>query len=127
MEIYSDAHTFGLKSANQTAVSNSNLAISWLEATFPEFNNEAMDGENLLALKARPYALFDASLCLQVYLFTLYFYIAYVCHYTHASNCEVICAKPVLMVWVVDICVCVKHGSFRYISDRHVSKNKCFS
>ncbi|OAY38426.1 hypothetical protein MANES_10G013600v8 [Manihot esculenta] len=65
LEIYSDAHTFGLKSANQTAVSNSNLAISWLEATFPEFNNEAMDGENLLALKARPYALFDASLCLQ--------------------------------------------------------------
>ncbi|XP_021662781.2 nuclear pore complex protein NUP88 isoform X2 [Hevea brasiliensis] len=65
LEIYRDAHTFGLKSANQTAVSNSNLAISWLEATFPELDNGAMEGENLLALKARPYVLFDASLCLQ--------------------------------------------------------------
>ncbi|KAF2319079.1 hypothetical protein GH714_013137 [Hevea brasiliensis] len=65
LEIYRDAHTFGLKSVNQTAVSNSNLAISWLEATFPELDTGAMEEENLLALKARPYVLFDASLCLQ--------------------------------------------------------------
>ncbi|XP_037495845.1 nuclear pore complex protein NUP88 [Jatropha curcas] len=65
LEIYSDAHTFGLKSANQTAISNSSLAISWLEATFPELNDEAIEEENTSVLKARPYALFDASLCLQ--------------------------------------------------------------
>ncbi|EEF27949.1 conserved hypothetical protein [Ricinus communis] len=65
LEIYSDAQTFGLKSTNQTAVSNSNFAISWLEATFPELNDEAIERDDLLTLKARPYALFDASLCLQ--------------------------------------------------------------
>ncbi|XP_034704899.1 nuclear pore complex protein NUP88 [Vitis riparia] len=65
LEIYNDAHTFGLKSANSTAVSNSNLAISWLEATFPELAHQAMEGGNLSMLKAHPYALFDASLSLQ--------------------------------------------------------------
>ncbi|XP_057980094.1 nuclear pore complex protein NUP88 [Malania oleifera] len=64
-EIYNDAHMFGLKSANSTAVSNSNLAISWLEATFPEFSQQAKEGGNLLAVKAYPHALFDASLLLQ--------------------------------------------------------------
>uniref|UniRef100_A0A5B6YM40 Putative nuclear pore complex protein NUP88 n=1 Tax=Davidia involucrata TaxID=16924 RepID=A0A5B6YM40_DAVIN len=65
LEIYSDAHTFGLKSANSKAVSNSNLAISWLEATFPELAHQSAEGGNLSALKAQPYALFDASITLQ--------------------------------------------------------------
>ncbi|WCJ19851.1 nuclear pore complex protein-related [Euphorbia peplus] len=65
VEIYTDAHTSGMKSANQIAVNNSSLAISWLEAIFPELNDETQEGEDLLTLKARPFALFDASLCLQ--------------------------------------------------------------
>jgi len=65
LEIYSDAETFGLKSANPVAVNNSNRAISWLEATFPELAHESKEGE-LSTLKAHPYAVFDASLCLQV-------------------------------------------------------------
>ncbi|XAR65925.1 hypothetical protein NMG60_11011935 [Bertholletia excelsa] len=64
LEIYSDAQTFGLKSANPSAVSNSKRAISWLEATFPELTNQAMGG-NISAVKAQPYALFDASISLQ--------------------------------------------------------------
>lgn len=66
MEIYSDAHTFGLKSANPTAVSNSNLAISWLEATFPDLTHQASEGTDLSTMRARPYAIFDASVSLQV-------------------------------------------------------------
>ena len=66
MEIYSDAHTFGLKSSSSAAVSNSNLAISWLEATFPELVQQALEGADLSSIRARPYALFDASLSLQV-------------------------------------------------------------
>ncbi|THG22685.1 hypothetical protein TEA_011552 [Camellia sinensis var. sinensis] len=46
-------------------VSNSNMAISWLEATFPELTHQATGGGNLSALKAQPYALFDASISLQ--------------------------------------------------------------
>lgn len=65
MEIHGDAHTFGLKSANPLAVSNSNLAISWLEATFPDLTHKASEGTDLSAIKARPFALFDASLSLQ--------------------------------------------------------------
>ncbi|KAA8534077.1 hypothetical protein F0562_031730 [Nyssa sinensis] len=65
LEIYSDAHTFGRKSANSKAVSNSNLAIYWLEATFPELAHQAAEGGNLSALRAQPYALFDASISLQ--------------------------------------------------------------
>ncbi|KAL7214788.1 hypothetical protein ACSBR1_027050 [Camellia fascicularis] len=65
LEIYGDAQTFGLKSANSRAVSNSNMAISWLEATFPELTHQATGGGNLSALKAQPYALFDASISLQ--------------------------------------------------------------
>ncbi|XP_061985965.1 nuclear pore complex protein NUP88-like isoform X2 [Populus nigra] len=64
LEIYSDAETFGLKSANPVAVNNSNRAISWLEATFPELAHESKEG-GLSTLKAHPYAVFDASLCLQ--------------------------------------------------------------
>ncbi|TYG51960.1 hypothetical protein ES288_D10G303100v1 [Gossypium darwinii] len=65
LEIYSDAHTFGLKSAKSAAVNNSNMAISWLEATFPEVAQEATDRENLSTIKAHSHALFDASLALQ--------------------------------------------------------------
>uniref|UniRef100_A0A6M2EPA1 Nucleoporin Nup88 n=1 Tax=Populus davidiana TaxID=266767 RepID=A0A6M2EPA1_9ROSI len=64
LEIYSDAEMFGLKSANPVAVNNSNLAIFWLEATFPELAHESKERE-LSTLKAHPYAIFDASLCLQ--------------------------------------------------------------
>lgn len=67
LEIYNDAHTFGLKSANSTAVSNSNLAISWLEATFPDLAHQMTEGGNLSTLKSHAYALFDASLSLQVF------------------------------------------------------------
>lgn len=65
VEIYTDAQTFGLKSTDSRAVSNSNLAITWLKATFPELARQAEEGGNLSALKARPNALFDASLALQ--------------------------------------------------------------
>ncbi|KAM5556667.1 nuclear pore complex protein NUP88 [Rosa sericea] len=65
VDIYNDAQTFGLKSPNSTAVSNSNLAISWLEATFPEIAGQTTDGADLSVIRARPYALFDASLSLQ--------------------------------------------------------------
>ena len=67
LEIYSDAHTFGLKSANSTAISNSNLAISWLEATFPELAQQATDGGNPSTIKAHSHAFFDASVVLQVF------------------------------------------------------------
>lgn len=63
LEMYNDAHTFGLKSANPIAVSNSALAISWLEGTFPDLTNQA--AKNSPSLRAHPYALFDASLSLQ--------------------------------------------------------------
>ncbi|KAB1217743.1 Nuclear pore complex protein Nup88 [Morella rubra] len=65
LEIHTDAHTFGLKSANATAVCNSNLAISWLEATFQELAHQEAEGGDLSMLRAHPYALFDASLSLQ--------------------------------------------------------------
>lgn len=70
VEIYNDAQTFGLKSANSVAVSNSNLAISWLEATFPAIADQETEGSDLYVLRAHPYALFDASLSLQVPLFS---------------------------------------------------------
>ncbi|CAA3024448.1 nuclear pore complex NUP88 [Olea europaea subsp. europaea] len=65
LEIYNDAHTFGMKSSNSKAVTNSNLAISWLEATFPGLAHQAGEGGNLFAIKAQPYVLFDASISLQ--------------------------------------------------------------
>ncbi|KAL2541732.1 Nuclear pore complex protein [Abeliophyllum distichum] len=65
LEIYNDAHTFGMNSSNSKAVNNSNLAISWLEATFPELARQAGEGGNLFAIKAQPYVLFDASVSLQ--------------------------------------------------------------
>lgn len=68
MEIYGDAQAYGLKSANSKAVHNSSIAISWLEATFPELA-EVAERANLATVKAHPHALFDASLSLQVKLF----------------------------------------------------------
>ncbi|KAI3799969.1 hypothetical protein L1987_35275 [Smallanthus sonchifolius] len=65
LEIYGDAQTFGLKSDSSKAFSNATLAISWLEATFPELARQAAEGGNQLALKSHPYALFDASVSLQ--------------------------------------------------------------
>ncbi|CAN1174810.1 Nuclear pore complex protein NUP88 [Linum perenne] len=65
LEIYNDANTLGLESANPIAVSNSSRAVSWLEATFPELTSEDADGENISAVRARAHVLFDASLCLQ--------------------------------------------------------------
>lgn len=75
VEIYSDAQTFGLKSVNSSAVSNSSLAISWLEATFPDISQETMDEGNLPTIRAHPHALFDSSLSLQVY---VNFFVIYV-------------------------------------------------
>ncbi|CAJ2644041.1 unnamed protein product [Trifolium pratense] len=65
LEIYNDAHTFGLMSANSVAASNSKLAISWLEATFPELQKQEIEGDSLSLLRAHAYAVFDASLVLQ--------------------------------------------------------------
>ncbi|CAJ1860717.1 unnamed protein product [Sphenostylis stenocarpa] len=65
VEIYNDAHTFGIMSANSVAASNSKLAISWLEAAFPELQNQETEGDSLSLLRAHAYALFDASLVLQ--------------------------------------------------------------
>lgn len=72
--MYHDAQTFGLKSSYPKAVSNSNLAITWLEATFPELCLQATGG-NLSAVKAQPYALFDASISLQVLIFSCLFFV----------------------------------------------------
>ncbi|KAL4582180.1 hypothetical protein LXL04_006722 [Taraxacum kok-saghyz] len=44
LEIYTDAQTFGLKAASSKAVSNASLAISWLEATFPDLAEQATEG-----------------------------------------------------------------------------------
>ncbi|XP_057429072.1 nuclear pore complex protein NUP88 [Lotus japonicus] len=65
LEIYNDAHTFGLSSANSVAARNSKMAISWLEATFPELEKHETEGDNLSFLRAQAYALFDSSLVLQ--------------------------------------------------------------
>lgn len=77
IEIYNDAHTFGLRSSDSTAVSNSNLAIDWVEAVFPDLTEQGMRGENILVVKAHPYALLDASLALQVK-FPRLFWVRYV-------------------------------------------------
>ncbi|XP_004500480.1 nuclear pore complex protein NUP88 [Cicer arietinum] len=65
LELHNDAHTFGLISANSVAASNSKLAISWLEATFPELQHQETEGNSLSMLRAHAYAVFDASLVLQ--------------------------------------------------------------
>lgn len=68
MEIYNDANMYGVKSSNSIAVSNSSLAIEWLEATFPDLTEQGTRGDNILVVKAHPYALLDASLALQVWI-----------------------------------------------------------
>ncbi|KAK9061047.1 hypothetical protein SSX86_018227 [Deinandra increscens subsp. villosa] len=65
LEIYSDAKSFGVQSGSSKAFSNATLAISWLEATFPELARQAAEGGNQPALESHPYALFDASVSLQ--------------------------------------------------------------
>ncbi|CAN8257082.1 unnamed protein product [Cochlearia groenlandica] len=65
MEIYSDANMFGVKSPNSIAVSHSSLAIDWLEAVFPDLTEQRTRGDNIVVVKAHPYALLDASLALQ--------------------------------------------------------------
>jgi nuclear pore complex protein Nup88 len=65
LELYGDAQTFGLKSGSQEAVSNSNMSISWLEATFPELTHQSTDILSSSVIRAQPHALFDASLQLQ--------------------------------------------------------------
>ncbi|KAM7264364.1 hypothetical protein ACFE04_002047 [Oxalis oulophora] len=65
LEIFSDAQNFGPQSSSSTSNSNLNLAILWLESTFPELANQAIDGGNLNTVKAQPFPLLDASLALQ--------------------------------------------------------------
>ena len=64
-EIYEDVNAFGLKSSNPNVVTNSHLAIAWLEATFPDLLHQSTD-TSLLMSKAHPYAPVDDSLTLQV-------------------------------------------------------------
>ncbi|KAF0930613.1 hypothetical protein E2562_033810 [Oryza meyeriana var. granulata] len=63
-EIYEDVNTFGLKSSNQNVVTNSRLAIAWLEATFPDLLHQPADTSALMS-RAHPYASLDDSLTLQ--------------------------------------------------------------
>ncbi|KAF6153604.1 hypothetical protein GIB67_027471 [Kingdonia uniflora] len=71
-----------MESSNSIAVSNSCLAIAWLESTFPELAHQAAEGDSFLALKAHPYVPFDASLSLQGPL-------RQVCHSDHDSEAPV--------------------------------------
>ncbi|KAG9459171.1 hypothetical protein H6P81_003679 [Aristolochia fimbriata] len=64
-EVYKDAQALGLNSSNSQAVKNSSLAVSWLEATFPQIVDGATHGQNPLSLKALPHVQFDLSLSLQ--------------------------------------------------------------
>ncbi|XP_068660113.1 nuclear pore complex protein NUP88 [Aristolochia californica] len=64
-EVYKDAQALGLNSSNARAVKNSSLAVSWLEATFPQIVDGSTNGQTALSLKALPYAQFDLSLSLQ--------------------------------------------------------------
>jgi nuclear pore complex protein Nup88 len=57
-------------STNSVAASNATYAISWLEATFPELQNHEIEGDGLSFSRARAYTVFDASLVLQVYLYS---------------------------------------------------------
>ncbi|XP_010924188.2 nuclear pore complex protein NUP88 isoform X2 [Elaeis guineensis] len=64
-EIYEDMNEFGLKSSDLKVVSNSRLAIDWLEATFPELADQSYEEGSGLVSRAHPYAPIDASLSLQ--------------------------------------------------------------
>jgi nuclear pore complex protein Nup88 len=63
-EVYEDVNAFGLKSSNPNVVTNSHLAIAWLEATFPDLLHQSTDS-SLLMSRAHPYAPVDDSLTLQ--------------------------------------------------------------
>lgn len=63
-EIYEDVNAFGLKSSNPNVVTNSHLAIAWLEATFPDLLHQSTDTSFLMS-KAHAYAPLDDSLTLQ--------------------------------------------------------------
>ncbi|XP_066345828.1 nuclear pore complex protein NUP88 isoform X2 [Miscanthus floridulus] len=63
-EIYEDVNAFGLKSSNPNVVTNSHLAIAWLEATFPDLLHQSTDTSYLMS-KAHAYAPVDDSLTLQ--------------------------------------------------------------
>ena len=65
-EIYEDVNAFGLKSSNPNVVTNSHLAIAWLEATFPDLLHQSTDTSFLMS-KAHAYAPVDDSLTLQVW------------------------------------------------------------
>lgn len=65
LELYTDVHTFGLKSDNSKAVNNSNMSITWMEATFPELVPQTGDSVKSYAVKAHPFVLLDASVSLQ--------------------------------------------------------------
>ncbi|KAH9622971.1 hypothetical protein KSS87_004355 [Heliosperma pusillum] len=64
-EIYSDAQTFGQKSDDPIAFSNSSMAISWLEATFPELNQQESEASHLSTVEARLFVVIDSSISLQ--------------------------------------------------------------
>ncbi|KAG1346972.1 Nuclear pore complex protein NUP88 [Cocos nucifera] len=64
-EIYEDMNEFGLKSSDLKVVSNSRLAVDWLEATFPELADQSFEEGSVLVSRAHPYAPIDASLSLQ--------------------------------------------------------------
>ncbi|KAJ0966402.1 hypothetical protein J5N97_027540 [Dioscorea zingiberensis] len=64
-EIYKDINSCGLKSSNAKVVGNSSLAISWLEATFPELADRSVEEGKISISRAQSYAPPDASLSLQ--------------------------------------------------------------
>ncbi|OAY66753.1 Nuclear pore complex protein NUP88 [Ananas comosus] len=55
-EIYEDVIAFGLTSSNPKIVSNSRLAISWLEATFPDVADQSTEVGSVSLARAHAYA-----------------------------------------------------------------------
>ncbi|PKA55383.1 hypothetical protein AXF42_Ash004022 [Apostasia shenzhenica] len=64
-EIYEDAHVYGLKSSNSRVSKNMALAVTWLEATFPQLIDRLVDDDSVLVSRAHPFAPLGASLALQ--------------------------------------------------------------
>ncbi|XP_072969396.1 nuclear pore complex protein NUP88 [Typha angustifolia] len=64
-DIYEDLNAFGLKSTSPRIISNSRMAIAWLEATFPEVADQSTEGRSVAISRAHPYSPVDASLSLQ--------------------------------------------------------------
>jgi hypothetical protein len=69
-EIYDDVKSFELEAANSNEVKISSLALSWLEEIFPEMLPEVSEVDALSVCRACAYAPLDASLVLQVPLFS---------------------------------------------------------